>query len=165
LTCRCSCIHQETELKLGKVGVWPSDIIFAFPSAKFHFVLLSQNACKPTANGVYASSGQLIILNAGTYNMASLIFRTDARLTINGTVNFNVNNNLLFDDRVTMTVSSINNVNIYTNSSQISFGEMTFKGNVIAPNAHVTLKSRINYRGSIKAKVLFFDYDAKLYDF
>ena len=114
---------------------------------------------------IVVDSRCLLILNAGTYNMASLIFRTDAKLTINGTVNLNVNNNLLFDDRVTMTVSSINNVNIYTNSSQISFGEMTFKGNVIAPNAHVTLKSRINYRGSIKANVLFFDYDAKLYDY
>jgi hypothetical protein len=38
---------------------------------------------------------------------------------------------------------------------------MSVKGNAVI----VGLKSRLNYRESIKAKVLFFDYDAKIYDF
>ena len=89
----------------------------------------------------------------------------DTKLTINGPVEINVDSNLSFDDRVTMTVSSINNVKIYTNDPVVSFGEMTFNGHVIAPSARITLKSRINYRGSIQGKVLFFDDDAKLYDY
>lgn len=118
-----------------------------------------------TYKDITVDSRGLLILNAGTYNMRSFILNPDAKLTINGPVEINVNSSLSLDDRVILTVSSINNAKIYTNDTFFSIGEMTFKGHVVAPNARITLKSRINYRGSIKGKVLFFDNDAKLYDY
>lgn len=116
-------------------------------------------------NDVTVGNRGHLILDSGVYNMGSFILDTDAKLTVNDTVEINVNSDFSINDRVILTVSSINNLKIYTNDPVFSIGEMTFKGRIVAPHARITLKSRINYRGSIKGKVLFFDSDAKLFDY
>lgn len=55
--------------------------------------------------------------------MRSFILNPDAKLTVNGPVEINVNSNLSFDDRVILTVSSINNIKIYTNDPVFSIGK------------------------------------------
>lgn len=107
-----------------------------------------------------------LVVGAGSYSFTALTFASDAKVVIEGVGPVVVDvNNLVVGDRVVTTFSnSVKHGGLTFRSSQsepLSIGyDAKIEGDLLAPQASVTLQDRVAWSGSVWAKSIIVGHDA-----
>jgi hypothetical protein len=118
--------------------------------------------------------GCTLTLSTGVYNVARFVLHADARLRVNataGAVQVYASQQFSWGDRVTISnatgpATPVNPASFiaYTNqASQVSIGpDSRFAGHLFAPNAQVSVFSRVIYSGCIQSRQVRLEPDARV---
>lgn len=117
----------------------------------FGYVSVGSGSLSPGTYGhVQVVSGSTLTLQSGEYNFASLFVDTDVDLVVNGDVELNSLGDVNLGDRLDVFAADPEDLVIYSGGAFVRVGnDSGFTGNIIAPNASVTISSRVDYAGCV----------------
>ena len=104
-----------------------------------------------------------VTMNPGTYTFASLNIEPDVRVTASGPVIVNVQGQFQLGDRSRVDAAAQVAFSVYSNGASARIGtDATFNGSINAPNASVTVSSRVIFNGCLAGKSVLVDTDSVL---